>query len=109
MATLAISVLTYTTATAATTATATATATPGRTAASALATGALTSSTRLVLVVRLGLASKLDGDLALKDLLAAELVDGTLSLARGRQVNKGVADGLVRAGVLGDRNRLPKQ
>lgn len=99
---------TYTTTAAAATAPTTATTASGGTAASALATLALTSGTRLVLVVRLGLASKLDGDLALQDLLPAELVDGPLGLARGRQVNKGVADRLVRARVLRDRDGLPR-
>lgn len=66
---------------------------------------ALTVGT-LGLLVRLGLASELDGDLALEDLLAGELSDGTLSLARGREVDEGVADGAVGARVLGNGNRL---
>jgi hypothetical protein len=60
----------------------------------------------LGLLVRLGLAGKLDGDLTLQNLLARELSDGTLSLAGGRQVDEGVTDRAVGARVLRDRNRL---
>jgi len=84
--------------------TSTATAAGGLTTASALTV--LTVGTLSLLASSLGLAGKLDGDLALKDLLARELGDGTLGLSRGRQVDKGVADRAVGARVLGDGNRL---
>lgn len=54
----------------------------------------------------LGLASELNRDLALEDLLAGELLDGTLGLGRGGKVDKGVANGTVGTRVLGDRNGL---
>jgi hypothetical protein len=73
------------------------------TAASAL--GTLDVGT-LGLLVRLRLAGELDRDLALKDLLAGELSDGTLSLGGGREVDEGVADRAVGARVLRDGNRL---
>ena len=60
----------------------------------------------LDLLVRLGLAGKLDGDLTLQNLLARELSDGTLGLAGSRQVDKGVTDGAVGARVLRDGNRF---
>lgn len=60
----------------------------------------------LGLLVRLGLASELDRDLALQDLLAGELGDGTLGLAGSREVDEGVTDRAVGARVLRDRNRL---
>lgn len=50
-----------------------------------------------------GLASKLDTDLSLLDLLAAELFDGTVGLLLGGEVDKGVANGTTGAGVGGDR------
>lgn len=93
-------IATSTATTAATGATATA---GGLTAASAFM--ALTGGT-LGLLVRLGLASELDGDLALEDLLAGELSDGTLSLVGSREVDEGIADGAVGARVLGNGNRL---
>jgi hypothetical protein len=73
------------------------------TAASAL--GTLDVGT-LGLLVRLGLAGELDRDLALKNLLAGELSDGTLGLGGGREVDEGVADRAVGARVLRDGNRL---
>jgi hypothetical protein len=76
------------------------------TAASTLGT-ALSGGT-LSLLVRLGLASKLDRDLALKDLLARELSDGTVGLSGSREVDKGVTDRAVGARVLRDRNGLTK-
>jgi len=60
----------------------------------------------LGLLVRLGLASELDRDLALENLLAGELSDGTLSLGGSREVDEGVTDGAVGARVLRDGNRL---
>ncbi len=100
---------TYTAATSTTSTSATATARTAATAsrlaaACAFTTGTLSST--LALLVRLGLASELDGNLALKDLLARELSDGTLSLAGSREVDKGVTDRTVGARVLRDRNRL---
>jgi hypothetical protein len=61
------------------------------------------SSTLGLLGVLLGLARKLDGDLAVEDLLTRELSDGTLSLAWGREVDEGIAYGAVGARVLWDR------
>ena len=61
------------------------------------------SSTIGLLGVLLGLARKLDRDLAIEDLLARELSDGTLSLAWGREVDKGIAYRAVGARVLWDR------
>ena len=61
------------------------------------------SSTFGLLGVLLGLARKLDRDLAIEDLLARELSDGTLSLAWGREVDKGIAYRAVGARVLWDR------
>lgn len=93
--------------TAATTATATtATATASSTTATTLSTGTLAVGSLSLLAGGLGLASELDRDLALENLLAGELLDGTLSLGGGREVDKGVADGTVGAGVLGDGDRL---
>jgi hypothetical protein len=60
----------------------------------------------LGLLVRLGLASELDRDLALKDLLARELRDGTLSLSGCREVDEGVTDRAVGARVLWDGDGL---
>jgi hypothetical protein len=101
---------TYTTASTATTtatsttATSTATATGGLPAAGTLAV--LSVGTFSLVGSSLGLASKLDGDLALQDLLARELSNGALSLAGSGQVNKGVADRAVGARVLRDGNGL---
>jgi hypothetical protein len=53
--------------------------------------------------VLLRLARKLNGDLAVKDLFAGELSDGTLRLAGGRKVNEGVAYRAFGARVLWDR------
>ncbi len=100
---------TYTAVTAATstaaTATAGATATTGGVAAASTLSTTLDGGT-LGLLVGLGLASELDRDLALKDLLARELVDGTIGLSGSREVDKGVADRAVGARVLRDRNGL---
>lgn len=54
----------------------------------------------------LGCAGKLDGDLAVKDGLAVELGDGTLSLGGGGERDKGVADGTRGARVGGDGRGL---
>ena len=61
-----------------------------------------TCSTLSLLGVRLGLASKLDRDFALENFLTGELSDSTLSLAWGRQVDKGISDRAVGARVLWD-------
>lgn len=90
--------------------------------ASAAATGAGTTATAtsglaapvavslsvgvVLLNVGLGLAGKLDRDLALENFLARELGDGTLRLGGGRQVDEGVADGAFGARVLGDGDSL---
>lgn len=90
---------------AATTATATSASTSRLSATATLATGgSLTSiyGTLSLLTGWLRLAGKLDGDLALKDLLARELSNGTLGLAGGRQVDESVANWAVGAWVLWD-------
>jgi hypothetical protein len=48
------------------------------------------------------LAGKLDRDFALEDLLAGQVGDGFLCLIRGLQIDKGITNGTVRAGVDGD-------
>jgi hypothetical protein len=92
------------------TTTAATTATVGAaTAAGGLAaTGALLALAvgSLLLTSSLGLAGKLDGDLALKDFLAGQLRNGTVSLGRGRKVDEGVANRAFGARVLGNRDRL---
>lgn len=71
------------------------------------AAGALTLSVGVSLLgVGFGLASELDRDLALKNLLARELGDGTLGLGGGGQVDKGVADRALGSRVLGDGDSL---
>lgn len=60
----------------------------------------------VLLDVGLGLASKLDRDLALKDLLARELSDGALCLGGSGQVDKSVANGALGAWVLGNGDSL---
>jgi hypothetical protein len=42
--------------------------------------------------MRLWLASKLNGDFAVKDSFAIQLGDGALSLGRSGQVNEGISD-----------------
>jgi len=79
-----------------TTGSAATTTTSRRAATSAFSTGLC------LLGSRLGLASQLDGDLAVKDVLAVEVGDGALSLRRGRNVNEGVSDGTSGARVGGD-------
>lgn len=95
---------TATTGTARPATTSTATATGGL--ATAVALTMLTIGTLSLLASSLGLAGKLDGDLTLKDLLAGELSDGTLSLSGGGQVDKGIADRAVGTRVLGNGDRL---
>lgn len=94
------------TATTATTSAATSAATTRGSAARALRAGALSVSTLSLLTSRLGLASQLNGNLSLEDLLAGKLSNGTISLVRGRKVDKSVSDRAVGTRVLGDRDRL---
>jgi hypothetical protein len=54
----------------------------------------------------LGLASKLDGDLAVKDRLSVELLDGAVGLGGSGDVNEGVADRAGGARVGGNRGSL---
>lgn len=82
----------------------TAPATAGAT--STIAVGILGRDALRLLAGGLRGARELDGDLALKDLLARKLSDGALSFGGGREVDKGVAHRAVGAGVLGNRNRL---
>jgi hypothetical protein len=55
---------------------------------------------------RLRLAGELDRDLAVKNGLAVQLLDGTVGLGGGGNVNKGVADGAGGARVGGDGGGL---
>jgi len=55
---------------------------------------------------RLRLAGKLDGDLAVEDGLAVQLLDGAIGLGRGGHVNEGVADRASGARVGGDGGGL---
>ena len=84
---------------------ATSTATTGRSAAVAL-TSALSVGTLSLLSGRLRLAGKLNGDLALQNLLAAKLGDGALGLSGGGEVDEGVANRSVGARVLGNGDGL---
>lgn len=70
--------------------------------ASALTTRTFTVGCLSLLASWLGLASKLNGNLAFKDLLAREGLDSTLGLSRGREVDKGIANRTVGAWVLRD-------
>lgn len=90
----------------ATTATATSATTTRGTTAGSLSARSFAVGTLSLLASRLRLAGKLDRDLALKDFLAGELSNSTLSLRRSREVDKGVANRAVGARVLGDRDRL---
>jgi hypothetical protein len=65
----------------------------------ALSTATLTS-TGLILLC--GVSSKLNRDLAIENLLARQLRDGTISFGGGGEVNEGIANGTVGARV--DRN-----
>jgi hypothetical protein len=85
------------------------TATSRLSTASTLATGnALTSAhgTLSLLAGWLWLASKLNRDLALKDLLAGELNDGTLSLTGCGQIDESVTNWAVGAWVLWNGGRF---
>jgi hypothetical protein len=77
----------------------------GLTAACAIRTGTLAIGT-LGLLIRVGLASELDRDLAFEDLLARKLNNSTVGLAGSREIDEGIADRAVGARVLRDRNRL---
>lgn len=59
-----------------------------------------------LLDVGLGLAGKLDRNLALEDLLARELGDGALCLGGGGEIDEGIADGALGAWVLGNGDSL---
>jgi hypothetical protein len=85
---------------ASTTATATATATTSSTGATLLTIGAF------LLVVLIGLASELDRDLAFEDIFAGEISDGLFSTLSSLQIDKGIANRTVGAGVDGDRGGL---
>jgi hypothetical protein len=88
------------------TTTSTATATAATTATTSGAATASRLGSLVTLLGRLGLASELDRDLAVKDGLAVQLTDGTLGLRGGRDVNEGVANGTSGAGVGGDGSGL---
>lgn len=47
----------------------------------------------------LGLASKLDGDLAVENRLSIQLGDGTIGLGRSGEVDEGIANGAGGARV----------
>jgi hypothetical protein len=99
----ALSSLTLLAATAASsTATTATTATAGRLAATGSALTTLSGGLRS----GLGLASELDGNLAVKDRLAIQLLDGAVGLGGGGDVNEGVADRAGGARVGGDRGGL---
>ena len=91
------------------TTTAAATATARSSATGTLGTRVAVGGTLGLLTSGLRSASKLDRDLALKDVLAGELSDGALSLSRGRKVDEGVTDRAVGARVLRNRDGLPRQ
>ena len=59
-----------------------------------------------LLLIVLGLASELDANLALEDVLAGEVLDSLVGLIGGLQVDKGVANGAVGARVDGDGSTL---
>ena len=87
-------------------ATLTATGAASTTAAAATATTTRTtllvaSLGRLLLIV-LGLAGKLDTNLALEDILARQILDSLGGLIGGLQIDKGIANGSVGARVDGD-------
>jgi Predicted solute binding protein len=85
----------------ATTATSTTTATTGSSLATLITASTLTTthSTLRLGLRRLGLASDLDRDLALKDLLARQLLDGLLGLVGSGKVDKRIANRAVGAWV----------
>jgi hypothetical protein len=102
---LSVGLLAVATTTAGTTTTATATATSGLTA-----TGTTLFALGVLVVHggrrsrrgRLRLSRKLDGNLAVENSLAVEVVDGTLGLGRSGHVNKGVSNRAGGARVGGD-------
>jgi hypothetical protein len=99
--TLSTLTLLATTAASGTAATATA-----ATASGLAATGSALTTLSGGLGSRLRLAGKLDGDLAVKDGLAVQLLDGAVGLGRGGNVNEGVADRAGGARVGGYRGGL---
>lgn len=97
-----------TTAETASTAPATATTTAGWPLAAFVGVGSFTAThcTLRLGLRRLGLAGNLDGDLALQDLLAGQLLDGRLRLGSSGKVDEGVADRAVGARVDGNGDAL---
>ena len=91
------------------TTTAAATATARSSATGTLGTRVAVGGTLGLLTSGLRSASKLDRDLALENVLAGKLSDGTLSLSRGRKVDEGIADRAVGAGVLRNGDGLPRK
>jgi methyl coenzyme M reductase beta subunit len=55
-----------------------------------------------------GLASKLNADLPLLNLLSAQLRNGTVGVLLSSKVDEGISDGTASAGISGDRGRLTK-
>lgn len=88
------------TTTAATATTATATTATGVPAATTLLGSLAFDGSGLFLV--LGLAGKLNGNLAAQDFLAGELTDGTLGLGGSREVDERIANRAAGARVDGD-------
>lgn len=86
-----------------------ATATARRTATRAFGTSVTVSSTLSFLTSRLGSAGKLNGNLALENLLAGELSDGTFGFSRGGKIHESVTDRAVGARVLRDRDGFTKR
>lgn len=95
------------------TATVSSTATTVADSTAATATSGLATASTLTLAVGIGLvgtsfglASELDRDLALQDLLARELGNGALGLGGGGQVDECVADRTLGSRVLRDGDSL---
>jgi hypothetical protein len=89
-----------------TAASSTATTTTATTAGRLAATGRTLTTLSSGLRSGLGLAGELDGNLAVKDGLAVQLLDGAVGLGGGGDVNEGVADRAGGARVGGDRGSL---
>jgi hypothetical protein len=94
---------TGTTSTSATSAT---TATTATTTASTTILVTSLSGDRGLLLVVLGLASELDANLALEDVLAGEVLDSLGGLVGGLQVDEGIPDGTVGTRVDRDGSAL---
>jgi hypothetical protein len=89
-----------------TAASSTATTATATTAGRLAATGSALTTLSGGLGSGLWLAGKLDGDLAVKDGLAVQLLDGAVGLGGSGDVNEGVADRAGGARVSGDRGSL---